>query len=1182
MLSPWIQRTLANQPVSTETGQQRQISLSGGHTDRLLNKVQRQTAESQVWQPDIGSLKPDFVERFATNIVERFPATDTKYAAQPLTSASSEPANLVLVGGSAQPVSHAEEPGTQSQSSSSETENWPTLADLQRAVEAKARWTPPSSSPSPPPTPVQRTTARPAQSSQPAPPSPPSPPRPRRIFSRVEEVTPSGATSIRTRSSGQESGESESVQKKEDTAPTAADHLLAAPVESEAPPSGPNRPDTPPLQRQPDQPRPIPQPRPEAQPAIRSAPDKPEAQSPPTLQPTGQPLPPDRLTGSSVQRQPDQPEPSPGSRKAQVEEMGVVRAEDLPASITDPDQPGPAVEPESGASQAAETSTSPPLQRMTGQKPPVQAELPLSATRPEREVTTSEPPQSVQRQPGGEKAPQTKLPPSLSGEAGPDRSEIASLPDRETELARRPPGEEVTAGSTEETLSSQAAGKPSPQTVQRQVEQGTSTSKQIEAPEPDRPERLLPASRAEQSEPPLENEVGVVPSKETSSSRLSPETPSTQAVQRQSEASVDEVEVFDRPEGPAPSRQSEAPFTQALQRQSELDVPSVQPAEIKPDRPESPPPSSKGDQPEAPVGKPEVLDRLEGPIPSRRSEAPPRQAVQRQPEPDVPPVQPAEIKPGRAEPSSGSEGAWPEASVDKTHEVPQATTAQETEFVRPERPTGEVDQPGRRPTEQPSSPEVQRQPDESASVRPLVAGAAAYIEPTQPERPAPGVEDRPEPESQAEAGSAQAVQRRVDRTEVDQFEAVRPQVEGMEEVQPPPAQTETQGPERGETESSQQPEAPASSETGPMIPDADADSYSYGEAGLLRETGPDVSQRAEIAPGVQRHLDSELPVEAEPSSPVPPTEPDPLPVPPRSEGETVQAKPSVDDDIPPAQLETSTREPGRETQSTSSTVQRRPEPTRPAPAPSPSPEPVRPQLPEVETVLPESPVVPASRQEPEASASIEAGDLSAESPAQSHPAESPVQRQPDEAGTSRPGLEEDILARASSKANLPLAKPMSPASRFKSGPDSSRNGAESGASPSSQGQVQARFENGAAEQPEATPLILNRFRPPASPGTISEVGRSELRSGGIQRTVSDPFPAPRDLPLPPVQRTPATDQSAEVVQRSDTSSETGAATGAETGASGQDLDKLAREVYPIIKRLLAVERERDTGLLRRR
>ena len=194
MLSPWVQRSLQAPAGAAKTrigvGQRRQTAFSEQHTRTLLDSVYRKGEGSKVWRPDVGSLEPALVDRFVSAIVNRFPETGAKYESQSLEMASAKTANLTLVGDDSRQSAATE---------SAESGRYPSRAELEEAIAARSRWSSrPSSDPGQPPPQVQRRAPEPAK---PRPAARILPSR-SRLFSQVEEVTPSGKTSIRTRSSG--------------------------------------------------------------------------------------------------------------------------------------------------------------------------------------------------------------------------------------------------------------------------------------------------------------------------------------------------------------------------------------------------------------------------------------------------------------------------------------------------------------------------------------------------------------------------------------------------------------------------------------------------------------------------------------------------------------------------------------------------------------------------------------------------------------------------------------------------------------------------------------------------------------------------------------------------------------------------------------------------------------------
>ena len=200
----------------------------------------------------------------------------------------------------------------------------------------------------------------------------------------------------------------------------------------------------------------------------------------------------------------------------------------------------------------------------------------------------------------------------------------------------------------------------------------------------------------------------------------------------------------------------------------------------------------------------------------------------------------------------------------------------------------------------------------------------------------------------------------------------------------------------------------------------------------------------------------------------------------------------------------------------------------------------------------------------------------------------PVQRQiaPTEGGA---GLEDRVLARAASRAHLPINEPLRPAVSLEPEP----------------GRLQTA--EGAGRTPEPTPSQATRTRLPAQMTTLrmpqAQVQRhlEEERAGAppappVQAAPVRPQAAGSELPLPPVsralptgliQRQPArvstgltsAPQGVGMVQRAATSQAESASQAAETGpveaeAPEPDLNSLARQIYPLIKRMLTVERER--------
>jgi len=91
-MSPWVQRLLATGGES----QRRQIAFSERYTHALLDRVSRHAEGGQALRPDIGSVAPATFDRFAGNIVQRFPLLAKKYLPEPPEESPESKAELVL------------------------------------------------------------------------------------------------------------------------------------------------------------------------------------------------------------------------------------------------------------------------------------------------------------------------------------------------------------------------------------------------------------------------------------------------------------------------------------------------------------------------------------------------------------------------------------------------------------------------------------------------------------------------------------------------------------------------------------------------------------------------------------------------------------------------------------------------------------------------------------------------------------------------------------------------------------------------------------------------------------------------------------------------------------------------------------------------------------------------------
>jgi len=254
-----------------------------------------------------------------------------------------------------------------------------------------------------------------------------------------------------------------------------------------------------------------------------------------------------------------------------------------------------------------------------------------------------------------------------------------------------------------------------------------------------------------------------------------------------------------------------------------------------------------------------------------------------------------------------------------------------------------------------------------------------------------------------------------------------------------------------------------------------------------------------------------------------------------------------------------------------SEVQRLPEEEMPSQVPSPTEPPPGPEV----------PAPPLAEVEPP----MEPGQLRPARSADVPSVAEGVQRE-GEPEEPAPGLEEEVLARAASSARLPLTEPPSPASGL------GRTGPPAQATTLPRSQVQARFADERVQTRFADERGQARFEDEGVVMPVSKLvpARAEPVRAGPARPPAwgGEFPLPpvsRPAPAALIQRQPvvpsvdltAAARGAKVVQRAvETPPETGLMPEDEERPE-LDLDHLARQVYPLIKRMLAVERERRSA-----
>jgi len=121
---------------------------------------------------------------------------------------------------------------------------------------------------------------------------------------------------------------------------------------------------------------------------------------------------------------------------------------------------------------------------------------------------------------------------------------------------------------------------------------------------------------------------------------------------------------------------------------------------------------------------------------------------------------------------------------------------------------------------------------------------------------------------------------------------------------------------------------------------------------------------------------------------------------------------------------------------------------------------------------------------------------------------------------------------------------------------------------------------------EQTAILPQLRRPPAQPRARLSQIPSRGEPGVPAVTVQPPVqPVVQPAREAIIQRQPSIPGVAIAISRAEAgeaagvqrAEEEGVETGAEARDDEQDLDRLAREVYPLVKRLLAIERERRAG-----
>lgn len=394
------------------------------------------------------------------------------------------------------------------------------------------------------------------------------------------------------------------------------------------------------------------------------------------------------------------------------------------------------------------------------------------------------------------------------------------------------------------------------------------------------------------------------------------------------------------------------------------------------------------------------------------------------------------------------------------------------------------------------------------------------------------------------------------------------------------------------------------------------------ETDLPLQSKPSAEPPAQSAPAPTIQRTPEEPqdtVDSEPFVATPPSAPEapktapvssdlPLATPPAA----VQRKPAAEPTVePPAPTTPSRPEPVSAPQPT---IQRKPEPPKAEAAPTViqrSPEPAadttpsQPDISESLTSQVVSPTTPTIQRSPEM-------PLREPTPPTAEPREAiqpPVTPQA-EAAPSTPSVSQSLPLNAppSVQRKPEASAPLPPVSQPEPTIDYSEPTSPTTSSPAAPIQRQVTAEARRAELPLATPRTVGAA-PIAVAPTIQRMPAEETASPDVMPLVSmpEPRPAPQAEPKPMaiVQRKPAeaatatatlpfptlplarvTPSASSQIQRAETETTTSASTPTDTGSSSSDkskpdtqkstvdLNDLARRIYPILKRMLAVERER--------
>ena len=1187
VLSPWSRRWLLQRQVDPAPadllplGQRPLTALTTTNTQTILARARRWAGQTATWRPDGGPNIPRQLDHFTRSVINRFPDVTLKYQFRPLTTERVEPAELPLVGAGelSAPEPKVSQPA------------FPFTID--QVGQALGLEVPPPLSPTPQPqpsSPVQRQPVQPRRGPFPftvdevraaleqphftkaaaAPgeptlqpgrtltPSTRSLPPGSRLYSRVEEISTPDKT---------ERPAEPSLPPSTSPEPARVQRSTFEPETSPASPetTSPTRPtveaarSSSPVERMADTNISGTQTGSSHPQAIPPSPPKPAAsQRAAAPQPPQPPLEPAETRPAQVPPKPDQqpsrPQPGPLDQAADLQPVEA----DLAPPTVEPAEAEPAVEPPlKPALQRSPESDLPlvpphPAKGVEGQ--PVEGVAgPLAAPPfepPPPSPPTTAPP--IQRHAEAELPPVHSHPEAVEG--FPQKS--VEEPILQPELKPAAPAsliEPPTIAPVEPVAASPSSGPVVPPAVQRRPESDLLPvePRPAEGIEGLRPEPLVQPRPAETPGPP--SSAGVEPVDRIRPEPLEGTRPVEERPAKGVEARPSRPAIASTPEPPSPT--SVAP--PVSQRTPEADLPLVQPPSAKGVETTSPGPVAESGSEST-----RAIESEAAPHPAEGVEGQPaRPAVAPTPEPPPPtPVAPpaaqhtpeADLPLVRPRPAEGVETTGPQ-SVEVPGSEPNQVIEPEAVPHPAEGVEGQPARPAIAPTPEPppptpvAPPAVQRTPKADLPlVRPRPAeGVEGQSEPAegQPEpaegRPGPAVESTsppPPPSGQVEAetvetqpGQTQVVQRSI---------AQQPRPTGQLLAQP---EAET-GVTLASPTPQPAPDAPAEAAVAPA---------GSATVPILPQPRPSIEHPAEPAPAPQPEPTFK-PVAPPASQPVP--RPD-LPPTPSQPSEPVEAAslPLAEPEAPPPQPGAAAAEEVRATPGETS-----PSVARPA--------------------VQRKPELPLPLVQPQPGLAAESGPELVERSPVGRPAAPPETAPPQAKAELEPDLNREVLTRARLSSDLPLIKPRPAIQRA---PDRSKIADQPTVIPPGS----ARPSEHPAPSPttrSAEVLSLPLAPPirveitPSAETDKSETARPSARvpsAPAAQVGVAQRQPAEPGI-TSPIGESPLLVGPAVVVQRAEEGEPTSSSYETDSGQAVADLDKLARQIYPLIKRMLAVERDR--------